>query len=152
MSRSSARNATAPGWRGLSSFRSPSGQQPLRGQVEPIPALTAVVIIGLALSLYATSLPTAAFANAEHDVAQPTLSRVFIAVTDDGVVHESLLTEAANAGPAGYDVNVTLTFGNQRLQQGPNSPDDASRATRQVSVRRANGTVVPGRLTVEVWS
>lgn len=130
----------------------PSRDQPSRGQVEPIPALAAVVVVGLSLSLYATAIPTDSTLATGHEVAQPTLSRVYDSLTDDGMVNPNRLASARDAGPDGYIVNVTLTYENQTLHSGPRPPASANRATRQVSVEHANGSVVPGRLTVVVWS
>lgn len=119
-----------------------------KGYVEPIAALAAVFAVVVGITVYA---------GVVGDVLEPSERAVAKAVLED-VLHraevEGVLDPAALAGaepPAGWRANVTLATGEGRWRTGPDPPDDADRATRQVPVRLGPGTVRPGRITVVAW-
>lgn len=129
-----------------------------RGQVDPLPALLAVVVVGLSLSLYTgalDALPGAtddADANAVADErAGAALTAVCDAVCRGGVVVPGRLEAGLAAAPERHRVSLRLATAEETWTAGPDPPDDAGRAARPVSVRLASGRVVAGRLVVEVW-
>lgn len=122
-----------------------------RGQLSPLPALGATVVVLAALSLYATGLYGAFPDPSDPRVAEPTLDRAVTALTVDGVVRPTDLSSALSASPAGYDAALVLSADDERWRVGPASPPAAATASTPVSVRVAPGVVVSGRLRVEVW-
>lgn len=54
--------------------------------------------------------------------------------------------------PNGYHHNITILAGNRRWSAGPRPANDATTASRRITVERAPGEVESGRLIVEVWS
>lgn len=90
-----------------------------RGLIEPLPALAAVIVVGLALGLYADALATVEPGPSESGTAKATLQSVHHAVSDDGVAVPSRVPGTGDAGPAGYDVNVTRVAGGQQWTAGP---------------------------------
>jgi hypothetical protein len=121
-----------------------------RGQVEPIPALVAVAILGSALSAYAVAFG-AALPAADHgsDRARPALDRATATLRVDGVVRPRRISRAAATLPA--TANVTVRAGGRAWHAGPVPPANASVASRPVPVRVASGRILPGRVRVEVW-
>lgn len=122
-----------------------------RGQVEPLAAIFAVVIVGLALSLYAGVLDARLPGDGQRDVAAGALERVERAVAPAGVTIPTRLSRAPAAGPSGYATNVTLAAGGNRWTVGPPAPRTTSPEATAVSVRLAPATVRPGTLEVRVW-
>jgi hypothetical protein len=122
-----------------------------RGQVEPIAALAAVVVLGMALSTYAVAFE-ASIPNADHerDRARPALRQATATLRVDGVVDPGRVPRAAAGLPA--SANVTLRAVGEEWHAGPVPPADAHVASRPVPVRIAPGRVRPGRVRVEVWS
>lgn len=119
-----------------------------RGQVQPLPALVAVLALTLALTAYADvtqSLPS----PDEPTPAVPALKRVEANATTGVVLDPEELSPRA-AGLDGYRVNVTLRTEVRRLTVGPSPPDDAMDAASSVAVE-TDDRVLPGRLEVEVW-
>jgi len=123
-----------------------------RGQVEPLPALVAVAVVGAALSLYAGSLAGALPRDDSHSAADATLVRASDRLLADGVAAPDDLGRTRAAAPDGYAVNVTLDAGERRWRVGPTPPSDAASASRPVGVRRSPTAVDAGRLRVVVWS
>lgn len=127
-----------------------SASEGARGQVQPLPALVAVLALTLALTAYADvthSLPT----PDEPSPAVPALKRVEAATTTGAILDPAAL-DSATAALDGYRVNVTIRYASHLVTVGPNPPDAATRASAHVAVRSANATSVrPGTLTVEVW-
>lgn len=123
-----------------------------RGLVEPLPALAAVLVVGLALGLYADALATVESVRSESGTARATLQSAHVAVTGDSTALPGRVPGAADVGPAGYHVNVTLTTGDQQWSAGPVPPTSATDARRRTPVRLDRWTVRPGWLTVEVWT
>lgn len=129
-----------------------------RGQASPTTALVAVATIGIGLSLYATVLAGVA-PTPHHDVAEPTLERVYNAVTSADVAEPERLDAAAMTGPEGYELQATLRVDGRIWTAGPVPPRSKSdsngarteTATRRVAVRTGPGSVVAGRLRVVVW-
>ncbi|WP_254543355.1 DUF7285 family protein [Halomarina pelagica] len=124
-----------------------------RAQVEPVAALLAVVVLCLAVSLYAGVVTdfVATDSNADGTTAIAA-DRAVALVAPAGVATPADLPAAVDAAPAGYRLNATLDAGGERWHLGPAAPPTAPRATRPVSVRLAPGRVVPGTLAVVVWS
>lgn len=134
-----------------------------RGVVEPTAALVATVAVCLAVSLYAGALDEAVPA-VERNVAEPTLQQVQESLTAGGVIHPGRLPLAKGQGPAGYDLNVTVSAADRRWHLGPPVPDGGrdgwsggsagrvDRAGRRVSVVVGPGVVRRGALEVAVWT
>lgn len=120
-----------------------------RGQVEPIPALAAVLVIGTALSAYAVAFGAAPFLDHERDRARPALGQATAALRVEGVVRPGRVSRAAAGLPA--PANVTVRAGGRAWHAGPTPPANASAASRPVPVQVAPGRVLPGRVRVEVW-
>lgn len=128
-----------------------SASEGSRGQVQPLPALLAVLALTLALTAYADvthSLPT----PEEPSPAVPALKRVEAQATTGAILDvEALDPDVARLD--GYRANVTIRTAGTRLELGPTPPPSAARATAHVatnSTQSPNG-VVSGTLTVEVW-
>jgi hypothetical protein len=125
----------------------------LRGHVEPVAALVAVVAIGMGLTFYATTLDRSMAAyDGGRDLAEPTADRVRRAVTEGGVLSPADLSAGLDATPAGYRLWVGLDAGDRSWDVGPSPPPEARHTTRLVSVRVGPGNVRPGELEVAVWS
>ena len=131
--------------------RGSTGSRIPRGQVEPTVALVATVSICLSLGLYAVAID-GAMPSAERDLAPTTLDRVHNELRQGGVVVPERRAIAHGAGPAGYQLNLTVRGGHQRWSEGPPPPGGGDRATRQVSVRTGDDRIRVGRLEVTVWS
>jgi hypothetical protein len=121
-----------------------------RAQTEPLAALVAVLVVGVAVSLYAGALPDVR--ERHDDVAETTLSRVYRNVSHTGVVAPDRFLDATFAGPPGYAVNATLSTDHVELRRGPSPPPGSANASRPVGVDLGDGSVVRGRLSVEVWT
>jgi hypothetical protein len=147
------RRSSAPErWLGPAASRPDGSTQPRRAQTEPFAALVAVVVVALALALYAGVLETSLPGPVDRDAAEPAADRVERALTVGGVARPARLGDATAAGPDGYRMNLTLVTGVERRSVGPEPPVNSDNATRRVSVARGSGTVGPGRLEVRVWT
>lgn len=125
-----------------------------RAQVEPVPALVAVVVLCLAVSAFATVRADVLPGTETDAPANAVLTEAVDAATPHGsvAVRPSTL-DVASVAPAGYEVTVTVTAGGREWTRGAeNPPPDAASASRQVPVRVAPGTIRPGTLRVEVWT
>jgi len=124
---------------------------PERGQASPTATLVAVAAIGLGLSLYATVF-AGVVPTADHDVAEPTLSRVHDTVAPAGVASADRLGTAIEAGPTGWTLRVELRAGSQHWTAGDAPPpsEETQSAGRRVPVRIAPGQVASGWLRVVV--
>ncbi|WP_440991020.1 DUF7285 family protein [Haloarchaeobius baliensis] len=120
--------------------------------MEPTAALVAVFAVAVGLTLYAGALDSLPADESSRRVAEPTLSRIHENLTETGVADPTDLNDSLAAGPAGYQVAVTLAADGERWRAGPAAPPTAATAARPVSVRLAPGVVVSGRLRVEVWT
>ncbi|WP_396610432.1 hypothetical protein ACH9L7_09235 [Haloferax sp. S1W] len=128
-----------------------------RGQLSPMSALVALVVVCVAVSGYATvldrSLPTP-----ERNLAPATLDAVESALSDDaGIVEVSRLPAALDACPDGYSCRLVVAVDDERHVGGTDAsptdvPHSADSATTQVSVRTHPGRVGFGTLRVEVWA
>lgn len=119
-----------------------------RGQVEPLPALVAVLALTLALVAYgnlAAALPPTDDANA----AVPALKRVEAAATSGATLDPAALDPGA-ARMDGYRVNVTLRTEASVVSVGPAPGNDAESASVHVAVDD-DTRIRPGILHVEVW-
>lgn len=119
-----------------------------RGQVQPFPALIAVLALTFALTAYADvtqSLP----APDDPTPAEPALKRVEANATRGAVIDPHSLSATA-AALDGYHVNVTLRTGDWRITAGPTPPADVADASSRVAVDTGE-RVIPGVLEVEVW-
>lgn len=149
MPRSSAPESGPPG---SSRERAIDGSGSGRAQTEPFAALVAVVVVGLALALYAGAFEQSLPKSVDRNAAEPAADRVERALTVGGVVRPGRLDGATAVGPEGYDLNVTVVVDGHRESVGPAPPGHSDNATRRVSVFRGPGTVVAGRLEVRVWT
>lgn len=139
----------------------PSFHSRSHAQTEPYAALAALVVVALALSVWAGAFESALPKPVDRDVAEPTADRVERALTEAGVVRPDRLTSDGSAGgasravtrsaPDGYRLNVSLVRDGNRRSVGPAAPSTADVATRRVSVGRP-GSVSPARLEVRVWT
>lgn len=123
-----------------------------KGLIEPLPALAAVLVIGLALGLYADAMATVEPEQSKTGTAQATLQSVHDAVSEGGTALPRRVPRVDDAGPVGYDVNVTLAAGDKEWRAGPVPPERAATARRRTPVRLDRWTVRPGRLRVVVWT
>ncbi|WP_415380819.1 hypothetical protein [Halosimplex sp. TS25] len=122
------------------------------GQTEPVAALVAVVVVALALALYAGAFEANFPGPVDRDHAEAAADRVERAVTVGGVARPGRLADALDRAPSGYEANATLTVGNVTEHAGPAAPSTGDSASRRVSVRVGGGRVAPGRLEVRVWT
>ena len=122
-----------------------------RALVQPVPALIAAAVVCVAVSLYATALHDRT-PGADRDLAGPAADEAVDALTDTGVADPARLGNASEHAPPGYEANLTLTAHDRAWTAGPTPPDDASTATRSVTVRVGPGRHRPGRIRVVVWT
>lgn len=132
-----------------------------RGQTEPFAALVAVVVVALALSVWAGAFEGSLPEPVDRDLAEPTADRVERALTVGGIARPNRLTRDGSTGtasrfvnrsaPEGYRLNVTVVGDGGRQSVGPAAPSTAETATRRISVGRP-GSVSPARLEVRVWT
>ncbi|MFB6140293.1 MAG: hypothetical protein ABEJ26_07640 [Halosimplex sp.] len=122
------------------------------GQTEPLAALVAVLVVALALALYAGAFEANLPGPLDRDRAEAAADRIERAVTAGGVARPGRLTAALDRGPSGYRVNATLTVGDRTERAGPAAPATADAASRRVGVRLEPGRIRPGRLEVRVWT
>jgi hypothetical protein len=123
-----------------------------RAQTEPLAALAAVVVVGLALGLYADVLTGVTPGEARAPTADATLQRVHEAVTEGGVAVPGRLDRTHDVPPPGHQLNVTLSTGTRQWTTGPEPPSRAEAARRQTAVRVDEWAAPTGRLSVVVWS
>jgi len=124
-----------------------------RAQVEPVPAVIAVLALCLAVAAYGAV--RAGVLPAADGTATPA-PQVLDDVDDTATPNGSVVVEpgrlSADSVPAGYEARVRLEAGDERWAAGATDPPaGASTASRPVPVRVGPGDVRPGRLTVEVW-
>lgn len=122
-----------------------------KAQIEPLACLVALFAVCAGLTAYASVLHSTVGGSAERNVAEPTLEPVHHALSDDGVVRPGRLGRGLREGPAGHDVNLTLTAASTEWRAGPDPPPSADAASKTVSVRLEPGRVRFGRLEVAVW-
>jgi len=126
-----------------------------RGQVDPLPALAAVAVVGLALALYAGSLGTLPDTADEADTpdgdATVALGAVCERLCVGGRVDPADLDDALAAAPDGHRLRIVLRADGEEWTAGPAPPADAAGAARTVTVRVGPAETVPGRLRVVVW-
>ncbi|RLM67437.1 hypothetical protein DVK05_11980 [Halorubrum sp. Atlit-8R] len=128
-----------------------------RAAVEPIAALVAVIVVGLALGLYAGAFADAA-PGEDRTSAAAALDRVEDAVTVGGVVEPERLRQAEAPGTA---TAIELEADGERWSAasgpeapgppGVRSPEAVAVAERRVTVRVAPGRNVRGTLRAVVW-
>ena len=128
-----------------------------RAAVEPLAALVAVAVVGLALGLYAGALDAAAPDESRAD-AEAALDRAERAMSVGGVVDPTRMREIEAPGTA---TAVELEAGGERWlaasspeAPGPpsvRSPEAVAIAERRVTVRVAPGRNVRGTLRAVVW-
>jgi len=122
------------------------------GQTEPFAALVAVVVVALALALYAGAFEANLPGPVDRNHAEAAADRIERAITVGAVAKPGRLADELERGPDGYDINATLSYGNSTERVGPVPPETADTARRRVSVRTGSSEVVPGRLEVRVWT
>lgn len=122
------------------------------GQTEPLAALAAVLVLGLALGLYADALAAVEPQQSRSPTAGASLQRVHDAVTVDGVAVPDRLPHASGVAPAGHELNATLSAEGTTWTAGPVPPSGAASAARETPVRVDRWTAAAGRLRVVVWT
>jgi hypothetical protein len=125
-----------------------------RAQVEPVAALVAVAVLGLAIGAYAT-VRADVLPGPESDApSNAVLDETVDAATPSGAVAVNPRAfDVDSVAPDGYEVAVTITAGDSEWARGAEQPPpDTTADTRRVPVRVAPGKIRPGRITVEVWS
>jgi len=122
-----------------------------RGQVEPVPAVVALLVVGAGLGLYAGALDARLPSPTPRDPSSVALDRVHERVADGRVLVPDRLDRAPAAAPAGWTLNATLLAAERRWAAGPSPPGDGRSSARAVGVVLAPGSVQPGRLEVTVW-
>ncbi|MGM0448530.1 MAG: DUF7285 family protein [Methanobacteriota archaeon] len=128
-----------------------------RAAVEPVAALVGVMIVGLALGLYAGAFADAA-PDDDQSTANQALNRVEETVTVGGVVEPSRVQRVEAPGSA---TAIELEAGGERwlAASGPDAPgppevrssEAVAVAERRVTVRVAPGRNVRGTLRAVVW-
>jgi hypothetical protein len=152
-----ATRSTEPDVLGTAGAASGSFSTADRAAVEPLAALVAVAVVGLALGLYAGALDDAAPGESRGD-AEAALDRAERAVSVGGVVDPTRMRTVEAPGTA---TAVELEADGERwlAASGPNapgppsvrSPDAVAIAERRVTVRVAPGRNVRGTLRAVVW-
>lgn len=126
-----------------------------RGQVDPLPALVAVGVVGLAVSLYAVGLEgLPGTGGDERATAEVTLGAVCERVCDGGQVDPERLEEGLAAAPDGHRVRIVLRADGREWTAGPAPPETGATTTtaaRTVTVQLGPTDVSAGRLRVVVW-
>ena len=128
-----------------------------RAAVEPVAALVAVAVVGLALGLYAGAFADAA-PDEDRSAAEASLDRAEEAITVGGVVEPERLRRVEAPGTA---TAIELEADGERWSaaSGPDapgppgvrSPEAVVVAERRVTVRVAPGRNVRGTLRAVVW-
>lgn len=143
-----------------------------RGQVEPIAALLAVVVIAIALTMYGTALLEILPGQEERSVTDPTLRNVWEQIRDSGVYESGALSGPSAVDrrvlPERYNVYINVTrlrtdgslieVDELVFDADPSEgtivmdpPEAASVVSRPIPVRVSPGRVVGGTLHVAVW-
>lgn len=125
-----------------------------RAQVEPVPALVAVVVLCLAVGAYAT-VRADVLPNGENDApANAVLAETVDAATLNGsVVVNPTTLDVDSVVPEGYEVTITIVAGDHEWTHSTeNPPPDAASDSRRAPVQVAPGTIRPGQIRVEVWT
>lgn len=135
-----------------------------RGQVEPLAALAALVVLGAALTAYGAVARDALPDARDRNLAEPALTETLADARSGAVVLPGRLASAAaaaveSAAPAGFRLNASVAAGNRTWSVGPRPPaiadsagaDATDVASRTVPARIAPGRVRVGRLRVVVW-
>lgn len=128
-----------------------------RAAVEPVAALVAVAVVGLALGLYAGAFADAA-PDEDRSAAEAALDRTEGAITVGGVVDPERLRRVEAAGTT---TAIELEADGERWSaaSGPDapgppgvrSPEAVAVVERRVTVRVAPGRNVRGTLRAVVW-
>lgn len=121
-----------------------------RAQAEPLAALVAVVAVCLALSLYTGVLEASLPGRSDRAVGDAAIERVERAVAPAGVAQPDRVERGPDAGPEGYETNVTIEAAGERWTAGPGVPETADGARKAIGVRVGPGSVRAGRLEVHV--
>lgn len=143
-----------------------------RGQTEPLVALLAVAIMGIALSLYSghyTAILSSS--ESEENLVRPTLERAWTEMQDRGAYNEQTPLENAvrpQALPEGETVYIWVTYINDTGQTvvvdgvkfnpdgqtepftNKSAPPGTNSESRPISVRYGNRDVRGGRLHVAI--
>lgn len=143
-----------------------------RGQVSPIAALLAVVVLAAALTLYGTALLKLLPGQEERSVEDRTLSNVWEQIRDSGVYEDGTLSGSGAVDrrvlPEGYNVYINVTrirddgtrteVDELVYDADPSTgtivmdpPQEATLVSRPIPVRESPGSVVGGTLHVAVW-
>jgi hypothetical protein len=116
-----------------------------RGQVEPLPALLALAVFAIGLSLYGVTLTDVSLGTGPA-VTDATMARAHDAVSEGPVVVPGRLDELDGTLPEG--LSVTLRADGRTWRWGPAIEDPSRTRRTHVLVRTASGEV-PGVLRVD---
>lgn len=120
-----------------------------RGQVEPLPALIALAIFGVSLSIYGMTFHNVSIGS-EAAVDESAVRQVVETVSEGTVVHPNRLSAVETSPSGGGHVSVVVRADGQVWRTGPTPPDSAPSTVRSVLVQTRAGEM-PGRLRVSTW-
>jgi len=146
-------------------------EQSARGQTEPLAALVAIALVCTAITLYTGFYGEVVEAvGQDRALGDVTAERVRVAIGENGIYDsdDDLRTRIeASTIPQGATVDVTVTYigDDGRMETAgagtfdargdvirTDPPASADRFERSVPIRVRPGDVMPGTLTVVVWS
>lgn len=127
-----------------------------RGQLEPVPALVAALVVGAALTAYVGALDDALDRyRPDRDLARRALDAVGDHLRRGGAARPERLETVDRVAPEGRRLNATLAADGRQWHAGPPVRDPTApaveRGRRRVAVRLAPGRVRTGWLEVAVW-
>ncbi|MFB6114044.1 MAG: hypothetical protein ABEJ58_08085 [Halodesulfurarchaeum sp.] len=120
-----------------------------RGQVEPLPALLALAVFAIGLSVYGTSLESSLH-RGEPTVDDGDVRRVLESLESGTVVQPKRMSRLPMRTPSGEHVSVVLRADGRVWRSGPHRPERSATVSRRVLVATPSG-VVAGRLRVSTW-
>lgn len=115
-----------------------------RAQVEPLPALIAVAVFAVALSMYGTTLEAVPLAG-PTDLSDATVDRAIETISEGTVVRPDRLDRLEGRLPDG--TTVVVRAAGRQWRWGPEPAPDDPFVVRNVLVSTANGAV-PGVVRV----
>lgn len=121
------------------------------GQVEPLPALIAILTLSTGITLYMTVYTAYAPTYAERTVEDIAADRFMAEATTDGVIHLPIDEAALVARPQGYELNVSVTAATITWTVGPPRPSPADRTTRLGSIEDSPGQIRPATIVLTIW-
>ncbi|MFB6153914.1 MAG: hypothetical protein ABEJ27_06645 [Halodesulfurarchaeum sp.] len=121
-----------------------------RAQVEPLPALVALAVFAMALSVYGVAFGNVLPASQETS-GSAIGTKALAAVTEGTVVRPGRLEAGVQSAPSGHRVAIVVRVEDRIWRAGPSPPTDAHTISRTVIIRTADGAR-PGRIRVSTWT